>query len=124
MKERKTTFETADLLLAAFLLARNRKLVAIRPGAPGSVYCIFVFADPEQNIDAPNGLHQEFLSDGSAPVRTLARHFGRLRACIRQLRDDSSAGEYLSLDELFPLGRVGRVKLLRSLRRAAHRETR
>lgn len=118
VEERLAMFETDDILLAAFLLSKNRPLIAIRqPVSQTRTHFIFVFADPRRTIDAPNGQHQEFLGDGFAPVRTLGRHMARLRACVSQLKSDGNAIEQMKFAELFPPGRIAKKLKLRARQR-------
>jgi hypothetical protein len=75
-------YETQDILLAAFLLSRNRTMLETTPSQlPGRD--IFVFADPN-NLLASDA--KEFLDDGPIPVRTLARNLSKLRNQVRQKR--------------------------------------
>ena len=80
-------FETADLLMAAFLQVRGHQLLKLCPDGTGQA--IFIFA-------CENGIQrdaQEFLEDGLVPVRSLARRVARLRSRCRELRKHSGPME-------------------------------
>ncbi|HXE90484.1 MAG TPA: hypothetical protein VNK82_05910 [Terriglobales bacterium] len=79
-------FETRDILMAAFLRVRGRRLVELRPGADARA--VFVFVD-EPGIAADA---QAFLADDLVPVRSLARNMAQLRSRCRDLRRGQMEG--------------------------------
>lgn len=101
-----TTFQTTDSLLAAFLLSKNRTIVAIRrlEGVKQKERAVFVFDDPDQKVNGPSGLKREFFADGLAPARTMGWHWDNLRRCVRDHASGTMLGPEV-LAELFPTDR-------------------
>lgn len=77
------TFQTSDLLMAAFLQAREHELLELRPNGEGKA--VFIFRDEDEIRQSAT----EFLQDAAIPVRTLARRIARLRSRCRELRRQS-----------------------------------
>ncbi len=77
-------FTTDDIVLAAFLQAKEHGLVEAHPNGSGKV--TFVFADSERiRNDA-----KAFLDNAPIPVRTMARRMARLRDLCREVRQRRS----------------------------------
>lgn len=77
------TFQTSDLLMAAFLQARGHHLLELRPSGEGKA--VFIFRDEDEIQQSA----AEFLQDAAIPVRTLARRIARLRSRCREVRRQS-----------------------------------
>ena len=73
-------FETDDIVLAAFLQARNHTLVEARLNSKGMI--TFVFAESEQILRDATA----FLNNASIPVRTMASRMARLRDLCREVK--------------------------------------
>ncbi len=116
MNPSEKTFETGDSFLAAFLLAKNRTIVAIRTDAKRKWGAIFVFDDPDQKIGSPSGLQHEYFADGLVSARTLGRHLDRLRRCVREQTECGNAFDRQALANLFPTERREKAKKKKALR--------